>query len=286
MARITIIDDDRAMDLLSDNLRYRGHEASHVSSFEEAVAGIATIVDSDVVVLDIVMSWPAGRPKTGLAGDHTAGMELLSEIRKLNRDLPIIVYTAIEDQGIRSALEADARVQFISKWESPSLQSFVARILNAIGEEVGAPVLQPFIVHGHNEVAKLALKNFLQNTLHLPEPIILHEQPNQGRTIIEKFEHYAAQAAIVFVLLTPDDAVAISTDSDEVKRRARQNVIFEMGYFLGVLGRGSGRVLSLCSGGVELPSDVTGVVLIDISAGIDAAGELIRREVEHADREY
>ncbi len=44
------------MDLLSDNLRYRGHEASHVSSFEEAVAGIATIVDSDVVVLDIVMS--------------------------------------------------------------------------------------------------------------------------------------------------------------------------------------------------------------------------------------
>jgi len=72
----------------------------------------------------------------------------------------------------------------------------------------------PFIVHGHSDIVKLSLKNYLQNTLKLSEPIILHEQPNQGRTIIEKFEDYAAQSCLVFVLLTPDDVIAAANVSE------------------------------------------------------------------------
>lgn len=139
---------------------------------------------------------------------------------------------------------------------------------------------QVFIVHGHDELTKLHAKNYLQNTLHLPEPVILREQPSQGRTIIEKLEEYADRARIVFVLLTPDDPIVKPDAPEDQKKRARQNVIFEMGYFLGKLGRRNGRVLLLHKGEVELPSDVNGVVYIDISHGVEAAGETIRRELE------
>ena len=88
-------------------------------------------------------------------------------------------------------------------------------------------------------------------------------------------------SALVFVLLTPDDIGAKGDESDDVKRRARQNVIFEMGYFLGALGRRSGRVVLLYWSSLDLPSDLSGVIYIDISKGIEAAGETIRKEIAH-----
>ena len=100
--------------------------------------------------------------------------------------------------------------------------------------------------------------------------------------LIEKLEDYAAGTALVFVLLTPDDVGAKGTDVNDLKRRARQNVIFEMGYFVGMLGRRSRRVLLLYQSPLELPSDLSGVAYVDISQGIEQAGEEIRREVENA----
>ena len=134
-----------------------------------------------------------------------------------------------------------------------------------------------FIVHGHDEGALLELKNYIQNTLKWREPIVLREQPNAGRTIIEKFEDYAHKIDCVFILLTPDDK-AISVGSNDEKRRSRQNVIFELGFFCGALERRSGRILLLHKGLIELPSDISGVVWIDISNGIAAAGEEMRKE--------
>jgi predicted nucleotide-binding protein len=55
-----------------------------------------------------------------------------------------------------------------------------------------------------------------------------------------------------------------------------------MGYFLGTLGRRSGRIILLYRGPIDLPSDISGVIFIDISGGIEAAGESIRKEVAHA----
>ncbi len=136
-----------------------------------------------------------------------------------------------------------------------------------------------FIVHGQDDALKLELKNYVQNTLKLGEPIILHEQPSMGRTIIEKFEHYAEDRDLVFVLLTPDDVVATSEDNN-TKRRARQNVVFELGYFLAKLERRKGKVIVLYKGLLELPSDIQGLVYIDVSHGIQASGELIRNELQ------
>jgi predicted nucleotide-binding protein len=137
-----------------------------------------------------------------------------------------------------------------------------------------------FIVHGHDESTKLSLKNYLQNTLRLGEPIILHEKSSQGRTIIEKFESYADRADIVFAILTPDDIGGSASDPNRVKRRARQNVIFELGFFYAKMQRTSGRVILLHKGQLELPSDISGIVYVDISNGIEAAGEEIRRELQ------
>ena len=96
-----------------------------------------------------------------------------------------------------------------------------------------------FIVHGHDENAVRELKDYIQNTLKWQEPVILREQPNCGKTIIEKFEDFGARADFVFVLLTPDDRI-YSALFDDDKRRSRQNVIFELGSFAALSAENQG----------------------------------------------
>lgn len=118
-----------------------------------------------------------------------------------------------------------------------------------------------FVVHGHDETAKEQLARFLEK-LGL-KAIILHEQPDQGRTIIEKFEDYAEQVGFAVILLTPDDLGAGKVQAVQGSR-ARQNVIFELGYFAGKLGRG--KTCLLRKGDVEMPSDLFGVIYSDLDA--------------------
>jgi len=115
-----------------------------------------------------------------------------------------------------------------------------------------------FIVHGHNDAFKEAVARLL-GQLNL-EAIILHEQPNKGRTIIEKFIDYS-DVGFAVILLTADDRGGKVSDSPEnYSERARQNVILELGFFLGRLGRD--RVCALYENGVEIPSDYDGVLFI------------------------
>lgn len=100
--------------------------------------------------------------------------------------------------------------------------------------------------------------------MKFPEPIVLRDQPNPGRTLIEKFEEYAHDVDWAVVLLSSDD-VTVDINSNDCKRRARQNVIFELGFFYAHLGRRRGRVIVLKKGDVELPSDISGIVWIDAS---------------------
>jgi predicted nucleotide-binding protein len=139
--------------------------------------------------------------------------------------------------------------------------------------------VRSFIVHGRDHGSLWELKDYLQNTLELDEPTVLQQMPGRGKTLIEKFEREARDIKLVFVLLTPDDTSASPDDTDTEKRRARQNVIFELGFFLGRLGRESGRVLLLHKGPIELPSDIVGIEYIDITNGIESAGEKLRREL-------
>jgi len=110
-----------------------------------------------------------------------------------------------------------------------------------------------FIVHGHDQAPREMVARFLE-ALGL-EPIILHEQANMGRTIIQKLVDHG-DVGFAVVLLTPDDEGR--TSGGQLQPRARQNVILELGYFVGLLG--SPRVCALKRGEVEIPSDFHGVV--------------------------
>lgn len=137
--------------------------------------------------------------------------------------------------------------------------------------------LRSFIVHGHDLASVYELKDFLVSNLHLPSPIVLAQQASGGRTIIEKFEDVTEDIDVVFVVLSPDDLGG--KGGGELRGRARQNVVFEIGYFVGRYGRRSGRVIVLKKGDLEMPSDLHGVLWISIDNGIEAAGEAIRREL-------
>lgn len=110
-----------------------------------------------------------------------------------------------------------------------------------------------FIVHGHDEGARESVARFLQQLGF--EPIILHEQANRGRTVIEKVEANS-DVSFAAVLLTPDDEGCVRGGTPEP--RARQNVLLELGYFIGKLGRD--KVCALKRGADEIPSDFAGVV--------------------------
>jgi predicted nucleotide-binding protein len=116
-----------------------------------------------------------------------------------------------------------------------------------------------FIVHGHDEKAKEVVARFI-TTLHF-EPIILREMPNEGKGILEKLEHNSSDVAFAVVLLTPDD-IGRKKRARKIneQKRARQNVIFELGYFIAKLERH--RVVALVKDNIELPSDFNGIVYI------------------------
>lgn len=119
-----------------------------------------------------------------------------------------------------------------------------------------------FVVHGHDEALKQEVARLL-GKLDL-DPILLSEQADKGRTIIEKFEEHS-DVAYAIVLLSPDDEGRPKA-TDDLEPRARQNVIFELGFFFGKLGRKN--VCALVKEGVEFPSDIHGVIY----KSVDSAG--------------
>lgn len=279
MAQIEIIDDDRALELLQEALYVRGHEVRLRKTAADALEHLQEIANSDIIVLDIMMEWPAAFSAGTPRAVRSTGIVLYRKIRELNPNVKIIIYSVFRDDALLSTISRDRNGKFVSKLDGRKL----SEIANIIEEFIGLLPNRPmvFIVHGHDDAGKLELKNYLQNTLGMHEPIILHEQPNLGRLILEKLEDYAMQSGLVFVLLTPDD-VCLNNGTNDERRRARQNVIFELGYFLGIYGRRSGRIILLHRGPLDIPSDISGLIYIDISHGVEAAGEQIRREIQHA----
>lgn len=171
---------------------------------------------------------------------------------------------------------------YVSKSPAEELQEFIEDVKNKVNNlkqlvaklsliktEINEPLItreaavvgnKVFIVHGHNNEVKVNVARTIEK-LGL-EAIILHEQANSGKTIIEKFEEYA-DVAFAIVLLTDDD-LGKSKKDDNLNSRARQNVILELGYFIGKLSRN--KVCPLYVPGVELPSDLLGLLYIELDA--------------------
>lgn len=120
-----------------------------------------------------------------------------------------------------------------------------------------------FVVHGRDGEAKNEVARFLERVGL--DTVVLHERANLGRHLLTKFQQEAGEAAFAVVLITPDDEGCLIGGSP--RQRARQNVVFELGFFIGKLG--SERVVALVKGDVEKPSDYDGIgyVTLDSSGG-------------------
>ena len=231
-----------------------------------------------LVVLDVMMPYGQSLSPIESMGGYATGLALSRRILNERPDIRILAFSVAADQDIMDWFQKNT-VGYILK---PAKITEVIRMVHkAMGGKADESLPSPriFIVHGHDEAALYALKNYLQNTLKLPEPIVLREQASQGRTIIEKFEALVDDVDLVFVLLTPDDEMASSSAGSDRSRRARQNVILELGFFLGKLQRLSGKIILLYKGSLDIPSDISGIIYIDITNGIDAVGEQIRKEI-------
>lgn len=140
-----------------------------------------------------------------------------------------------------------------------------------------------FVVHGRDEIAKTNLEIFLHENGF--EPVVLHRQADQGMTIIEKFEKHS-DVGYAFILLTPDEIAYLATedlkpDAERTKEfRARPNVIFEFGYFVGRLSRS--RVCCLYTGDVTLPSDISGMIYKRYEKNIEEVAYSILKDLKAA----
>jgi predicted nucleotide-binding protein len=136
-----------------------------------------------------------------------------------------------------------------------------------------------FVVHGHDEGAKQMVARFLEKLDS--HAVILHELPDRGRTIIEKFEDYS-DVGYAIVLLSADDIGASRDEPDDLQPRPRQNVVFELGFFVGKLGRD--RVCVLYKEGVEILSDYQGVIYKPMDEGgawrLEVAKEMREAELD------
>jgi predicted nucleotide-binding protein len=279
MKSIIWVDDDIRYQLrpFLDEFRDKGISILTASNASEGKKAFEKAKDEiDAVIVDIMMDPGEEFNDLETKAGFIAGLALARFIKKEKPEMPVIGFSIKEDLEVIEWF-AKSNCLFMRKGGISPHELFQA--VEKLVTGVSKKNLKSFIIHGHDDKAKLALKNYIQNRLKIGEPIILHEQPNLGRTIIEKFEEETRNVDLVFVLLTHDDAGAIASDPDAVKRRARQNVIFEMGYFYGLLTRKRGKIILLHKGELELPSDISGIVYIDISAGIEAAGEEIRKEL-------
>jgi predicted nucleotide-binding protein len=177
---------------------------------------------------------------------------------------PMMVYTGQPDSAFTRAMAEGLTLA----------QGFLRSRIEELKEDLAEP--QPFevtsdaslpkdtkkvfVVHGHDQGGKETVARYLSK-LDL-EPIILHEQADQGQTIIEKFEHHSDVACAV-VILSPDDIASSKIAPTIKEERARQNVILEMGFFIGKLGRK--RTFALLQYGVTRPSDIDGVLYIPMN---------------------
>lgn len=167
----------------------------------------------------------------------------------------------------RSTTPAQAQQRFLSKFKTKiyNLKNLHQRgdllksSISEPSENVKRNLEQVFIVHGHDELARVETARFVEQ-LGL-EPIILHEQASSGKTIIEKIEEYS-NVGFGIVLYTPCDVGGKKGDEKNHKSRARQNVVFEHGYLIGRIGRKN--VCALVKGEVETPNDISGIVYISL----------------------
>ena len=279
---VLIADDDMFVrDAIREKLYDRQLETLEASSEAEAMKIIKSrSKDIDLALLDIRMPTTAKKANSDSESGRRSGLRIARAVKEINPAIRIIGMSFYTDKETKDWFY-EYGYTFLNKSEmlSSDTNEAIDIIEQAAKKRDQKKSPQCFIVHGHDTRTLRQLVNYIRNNLRWKEPKILRDLPSHGRTIIEKFEDVARSIDIVFVLLTPDDKAVALNAPNFAKRRARQNVIFELGYFFAKLQRTGGRVILLHKGDVELPSDISGIIYIAIDNGIEAADESLKKEL-------
>lgn len=222
------------------------------------------------LLTELINTWPTtgqGYPEwhnaarnvlAAIYGDKSRELAAFANIRhrpsRWSSNTPGHVFEEHHTAGRKHAkAHLESLRDLLEKCSVPSSDS--AEVSESIGDG------SVFIVHGQNH-DKLAEVKHLLGQLGI-ECCVLQDEPNAGQTIIEKFESHGGSSSYAIVLLTADDKGG-SKQGDHIQDRARQNVIFEFGYFCGKLGRQ--RTVALYEPGVEIPSDLQGFVYVKLDS--------------------
>ncbi|HEX6904535.1 MAG TPA: TIR domain-containing protein [Thermoanaerobaculia bacterium] len=240
MAKILLADNDaKSLQAWSTALEDEGYDVTRASSVAEAQDHLVR-GGFDLAVLDLHME-----------SDDEADDSGLRLARAFRDNLPIVMYTGkpTTDLAIK-ALQRDGRsspaVAFVRKLED-GLEGLLKAVQQAIVPKV-------FVAHGHDDEATEAVVSFLRRSG--VQAVVLKEQPLASQTIIQAFEEQS-NVQFAIILLTPDDEGRLK-GKKPWEPRARQNVVFELGFFLAKLGRH--RVVAFMKEGepVEVPSNYSG----------------------------
>jgi predicted nucleotide-binding protein len=204
-------------------------------------------------------------------GDGTAAFKRYSRAAKLNHgSYAGIARMYFNDPAKAELEERSSNRRFFSEGKAQSIEQAIRTLEDQIADQehnatlaptaIAIPASEPrkiFIVHGHDSTSKAEVARYIEKLGF--EAIILHERANKGRTLITKFREEANDAGFAIVLMTPDD-LGKAEKAVDFNLRARENVVFELGFFVGKLG--PERVAALVKGSIERPSDFDGVVYI------------------------
>jgi predicted nucleotide-binding protein len=270
---LLVEDDSYAAQEYGDALSLSGLNVIYAYSPDDALEAIRRCGEEIfLVIVDIRM--PAGDyfSQFETVGGRRTGVLLAQEILEIADSVNLIALSNSSDSLDISWFEARDNCHYCSKREyqpdrlTEYVQIYVMRNFSSV---------RCFVIHGHDLPLANELKTFLHEWFGFVHVTILAREKSRGMTVIEKLEDHLDKAHFVFALFTPDDLVV----EPNTEKRARQNVVFEFGYALGLYGRKSGRVFFLCKNGVEVPSDLKGIIAIDITRGIASAETEIRMEM-------
>jgi len=257
-----LVDDDRtfAADCVHALLG-RGLDATYCASAEQAREHLLSH-PVDIALIDLMLPPDYNRE----------GVELLRHVLAKYPETRAVMIT-VREKGttelVAEAMKLGAR-NFLDK----NSNVFKDRLLLSIEEVLMEDRQHVFVSHGQNELLKLKLKDFLTNRLGR-RVVVLSELPSHGLTVVEKLERASQQCSCAIILMTRDD------ETKDGGLRARQNVVHEIGFFQGRYGRRN--VILLAERGVELFSNISGIVRIEFDAGaFEGAFEPLRVELAAA----
>lgn len=276
---ILFVDDEQYIrDEFSKLLQLRGYEVLAMADPDKAIECIENREVIDLLLADIQLYAGESRRMSNIqsAGGQLAGLEIARFYRRNFQHSPVLFWSSSYNRDLRPALREIGNSYLVSKrMDTTYVLDLIADALEGFSSGKRPRV---FIIHGHDEESLKELLSVLTKTFAFPPPIILREQDSGLATLVERIEAEAGKIDVVFALLTPDDQVILK-DESRIQYQPRQNVLFELGFFLGLHGRGVGCLILLYKEPVQLPSDLGGLVPINITKGVQSQTALITKEL-------